>query len=285
MMKGNRRIAVFAARGIGDALLMMIASERFRAAGLNVTTIHPKLIELQEWFPGRSFAKAWTFAEDDGIVIENDNSERVRLLKASYRDRLSVFYPTYSFRKHGLLSSKDRVFNGKKSMAENIAEAAASLVGSDVVSKSNGIIPPKGLIHRLHRARIVIHPSSSSGDKNWLMEKYEEVAKGLEKRGYEPHFAPEFDSLSDLAAFVYESGFVIGNDSLLGHLASNLNIPTLIVADKSERMRLWRPGWLKGEVVALSDWIPRWKFFEKNWQYFISTSRVLRIFDDLASRF
>jgi hypothetical protein len=92
---------------------------------------------------------------------------------------------------------------------------------------------------------------------------------------------PEFSNLDDLAMYVYQSGFVIGNDSLVGHLASNLQIPTIIVADKNERMKLWRPGWLEGSVVTLSPWVPRWKFFEKNWQHFISSARVLRAFDDL----
>jgi heptosyltransferase-3 len=141
------------------------------------------------------------------------------------------------------------------------------------------------LNHRLHRRRVLIHHTSSLEDKNWLKEKFQEVALGLKRRGYEPVFVPEFSSLDDLAAYVYQSGYVIGNDSLVGHLASNLQIPTLIVADKEERMKLWRPGWLEGSVVTLAPWIPSWKFFEKNWKYFISSGRVLRTFDELSRLF
>jgi len=285
MTTQNKKAVVFPARGIGDALLMMIASERLRKEGYEVTTVHPKLLELQRWFPEHRLAKKWTFSDDEWIIVENDNSERVRLLKTAYRSSLSVLYPTYSFRKHGLLSARDRAFNFQKSMAENIAHAICSLLGKEEKLKENGISPPPGLIHRQHRSRVVIHPTSSDRNKNWLMEKYEEVAKGLEKRGYEPFFTPEFENLGDLAAFIYESGFVIGNDSLLGHMASNLNVPTLIIADKAERMNLWRPGWLEGSVITLAGWVPRWNFFEKNWQYFISSARVLKAFDDLAAAF
>jgi len=282
MMK-NKTAAVLPCRGIGDALLMMIASEAIRKNGVPVTTVHPRLPELREWFPGHSLARSYQFADSDWIVAENDNSEKIRCLKNSYPHRLSVFYPTYHFPKHGILGPADRLFDPRKPMAENIAAAIGSLLEMPGVSKDNGIVPPAGLSHRHHRHRVVIHPSSSSKHKNWLTEKYEEVARGLEKRGFEPVFAPNFPSLGELAAFVYESGFVIGNDSLLGHLASNLHIPSLVVADKSERMELWRPGWLQGRVITLSHWVPKWRFFEKNWQYFISSARVLRAFDDLAS--
>jgi hypothetical protein len=57
------------------------------------------------------------------------------------------------------------------------------------------------------------------------------------------------------------------------------------VADKAERMHLWRPGWLEGSVITLSDWLPSWRFFERNWQYFISPYRVLKTFDRLAYNF
>ena len=61
---------------------------------------------------------------------------------------------------------------------------------------------------------------------------------------------PYFRSLSETAAYLYESGFFIGNDSGLGHLASNLGIPTVTVAGKASSIKLWRPDWHIGKVVA-----------------------------------
>jgi heptosyltransferase-3 len=280
----SRKVKILPCKGIGDALLMLIAAERLHSAGYDVSTIHPKLPELQNWFPHLKFGTEWTFSDDEWIIAENDNSERVNALKKEQRDRLSVFYPTYLASKHGPLSPLDRVFEANKPMADNIAASMASLLETEK-SKENGVTPPPHLNHRLHRRRVLIHHTSSLEDKNWLKEKFQEVAQGLKRRGYEPVFVPEFSSLDDLAAYVYQSGYVIGNDSLVGHLASNLQIPTLIVADKEERMKLWRPGWLEGSVVTLAPWIPSWKFFEKNWKYFISSGRVLRTFDELSRLF
>lgn len=280
----SRKVKILPCKGIGDALLMLIAAERLYSAGYEVTTIHPKLQELQSWFPHLKFGSEWTFSDDEWIIVENDNSPRVNALKKEQRHRISVFYPTYLASKHGPLSPLDRVFDASKPMAENIAASIASLLKLEK-SKENGITPPAHLTHRLHRQRVLIHHTSSLEDKNWLKEKFQEVAQGLKRRGYEPAFVPEFSSLDDLAAYVYQSGYVIGNDSLVGHLASNLQIPTLIVADKEDRMKLWRPGWLEGSVVTLAPWIPSWKFFEKNWKYFISSGRVLRTFDELSRLF
>ncbi|MBS0648197.1 MAG: hypothetical protein JSS10_03115 [Verrucomicrobia bacterium] len=280
----SRKVKVLPCRGIGDALLMLIAAERLHQSGYEVVTVHPKLPELQSWFPHLKFASDGSLEEDEWAVVENDNSERVKSLKKDYRDRVSIFYPTYLASKHGPLSPLDRVFDAKKPMAENIAAAIASLLDAEM-SKENGITPLPHLIHRLHRQRVLLHHTSSLEEKNWLKDKFQEVAHGLKRRGYEPVFVPEFSSLDDLAAYVYQSGYVIGNDSLVGHLASNLQIPNLIIADKQERMNLWRPGWLEGSVVTLAPWIPAWKFFEKNWKYFISSGRVLRSFDDLSRLF
>jgi hypothetical protein len=281
----NHKVKILPCRGIGDALLMLTAAERLQSAGHDVVTIHPKLPELQNWFPHLKFDTQWIFSPDEWIIAQNDNTERILALKEKHRDRLSIFYPTYVPEKNGLLNPLDRVFNAEKPMVENIASSIASLLQVEKPSKENGITPPSHLSHRLHRQRVLIHHSSSLEDKNWLEEKFKEVALGLKRRGYEPVFVPEFSSLDDLAAFIYQSGYVIGNDSLVGHLASNLQIPTLIVADKAERMNLWRPGWLEGSVVTLSPWIPNWKFFEKNWKYFISSGRVLSAFDDLSRLF
>ncbi len=279
-----RKIKILPCKGIGDALLMLIAAERLHSAGYDVTTIHPKLPELQNWFPHLKLGTEWAFSDDEWIIVENDNSERVNALKKEQRDRVSIFYPTYLASKHGPLSPLDRVFDANKPMAENIATSIASLLEIEK-SKENGITAPSHLTHRLHRQRVLIHHTSSLEDKNWLQEKFQEVAQGLKRRGYEIVFVPEFPSLDDLAGYVYQSGYVIGNDSLVGHLASNLQIPTLIIADKEDRMKLWRPGWLEGSVVTLAPWIPSWKFFEKNWKYFISSGRVLRAFDDLSLLF
>lgn len=306
--------AVLPALGIGDAILMMIASHRLYLSGFQVTTFHDSLPELAPWFPHQSFEKNLSDEElinrlnpFDLIIAENDNSTRIKKLIAAFRgqspERLSIFYPTYFQAKHGLLHSTDKVFDPDRPMAENIGEAIANLLHKKDPSKNNGITPPLPLKHRVHSNRIIIHPTSRVPSKNWSSHKFLDLAKQLKDRGYDPHFCvspaerhqwenalqlgcslPHFSNLSELAAFIFESGFHIGNDSLLGHLASNLNIPTLIIADDEKRMRLWRPGWQSGEVVLPPQWIPnprifRWK--KNHWQRLISVRKVFKKFNKL----
>jgi hypothetical protein len=302
--------AVLPALGIGDALLMMIASHQLQQKGCAVTTFHDSLPELSPWFPGHIFQRRLSegdliasLASYDLILAENDNSPLIRQLIAHHRPRLCIFYPTYLATKHAPLSSLDKVFNGNVPMTENIARAIAELIGTALPSKENGLTPPPLLVHRSKKEQILIHPTSRVPAKNWKAAGYLKLARALCSRGFKPLFCigpqerdawnfvtgegfslAESSTLCDLASLVYESGFVIGNDSLICHLASNLNIPTLIIANDEKRMRLWRPGWLKGQLVLPPAYLPNWKFLrlkENHWQHFISKGKVLRSLDKL----
>jgi len=300
--------AVIPAKGIGDGLLMMIVSHQLREAGYRVTTFHRGLKELQEWFPGHVFETLISLealSPFDLIVAENDNSETIKALRK--QEKVSIFYPTFSESKHLPLSTLDQVFDPVRPMADNIAVATARLLQKDELSKENGITIPSGLIHRLHKKRIILHPTSSALEKNWFCRKYIKLAHQLEKRGFQPLFTvskqeradweylldfgfevPEFTTLHKLAEYVYESGFMIGNDSLIGHLSSNLAIPTIIISNNHQRMLLWQPGWLPGKVITPAQWIPNIKGLrlrEKYWQKFITTSNVLSCFDNLVRSF
>lgn len=301
----NLHAAVLPAAGIGDALLMLIASHQLQLCGWRVTTFHSALPELASWFPTHDFKapvpldhlKAF-----DKIIVENDNSPRIALLRTTFREKLTIFYPTYSPQKHGLLSPLDRAFCPKLSMAENIARAL-----SLTASKENGITPPASLEHRLHQKRVILHPSSSELKKNWLPERFLSLAIELKTLGYDPVFTvspkerrewlfleesgfslPHLPSLSALAALIYESGSVIGNDSLIGHLASNLNVPALIIANDRRRMRLWRPDWLPARLVFPPAYLPSCKGLrlrDTKWQRWISVRSVLKAFKNQRSSY
>lgn len=309
-----KRAAVLPSAGLGDALLMMIVSHRLFLEGYEVTTYHPGLSELQNWFPGHIFAEQPTpstlsslFASVDLLIVQNDNSPKIKALleiAQNERKKLSIFYPTYLPTKHAPLSQQDQVFKTEVPMAENLSQAVARLLSSREISKNNGLKVPEGFVHRRYPSRIILHPTSSHHTKNWSPKKYIEVALELKKRGFSPFFSlsqkereswkreeveiPEFSTLSEAAGFIYESGYMIGNDSLIGHLASNLHIPTLIIADNRERMQLWRPGWLQGEVITPPSWVPNWKGLrlkERHWQRFISKRQVLSSFINLARHY
>jgi heptosyltransferase III len=284
------RVAVVPCSGIGDAILMMIASHQLLAQGYSVTTFHPVLLQLREWFAsGHQFVSRKATIEDlqsfDWIIVENDNSFYINELKQAYPSRVSVFYPTYKEPKHGPLSPKDRVFDPTKSMVDNIACAIHSLLPGSKLSKDNGLTPLQNIVHRRYPSRIAIHETSSSQDKNWGLDSFMELAETLRAQKFQPVFVPQFATLSELAAFIYESGWVIGNDSLIGHLASNLQIPTLIIADSPRRMQLWRPGWLRGDLVTLPWWLPRGRWMKSRWSNQIRPKMVLRAFHHLIGRF
>lgn len=294
-------VAVLPAAGIGDALLMMIASHQLRSHGCRVTTFHNALPELSTWFPGHDLKKLpenliAALESYDLILVENDNSPKIKQLIANYRWRLSIFYPTYRADKHGPLAPLDHVFNPRLPMAINIASAISTLLSAEQ-SQNNGLTPLASLVKRRHLKRVLIHPSSSSTQKNWKAKGFLAVANRLRAQGFTPlfcvgpqekdawkwiektgHILADAPTLSDLAALVFESGFVIGNDSLIGHLASNLEIPNLVIADEEKRMRLWRPGWLQGELVL--PWLHLRKI---PWQHFISAGKVMRAFAKLSS--
>lgn len=309
------KVAVLPALGIGDALLMMIASHQFKLKGYDVTTFHNALPELSSWFPAHNLAPLPILEEllealtsFHLILVQNDNSSKITRFIQTFRSRLSIFYPTYCATKHPPLFPQDRVFDRNRPMAENIACAVASLLALAIPSKVNGLTPPhQGLIHRVKKERVVLHPMSRESVKNWKQTGFMTLARHLKNRDFHPVFCvgpqerndwkfveaqgfdlPEFDTLSQLASFIYESGYVIGNDSSIGHLASNLQIPTIIIANDEKRMRLWRPGWLLGQLVLPPPFLPNWKFLrlrEKQWQHFVSPSQVLRSFNQLVRVF
>jgi hypothetical protein len=302
---------VLPCQGIGDALLMMIASQRLLEEGYKVTTYHASLHELASWFPGHRFLPAppieqyeAAFGAYDLLVAENDNSAKISALRRLFgRTSLSLFYPTYCSRKHPPLSSRDKTFQETLPMADNIALAIAALLESEEVTKNNGLTPPDAAVHRSHPRRILIHPESRDPRKNWSARRYAKTAEKLSSLGYEPVFIcapdehkkwkealppgaalPLFLTLSELALYVYESGALIGNDSLIGHLASNLDVPTLVIADDWKRMQLWRPGWLPGAVLTCPYWVPNVKYLrlrKRHWRAFVTPRAVLDAFQKL----
>ena len=90
---------------------------------------------------------------------------------------------------------------------------------------------------------------------------------------------PFFESLSNVAAYVYESHSMIGNESGISHLASNLGLHTTVIAGNAKRIEQWRPGWSAGRVITPPSWVPNIKGLrlrENRWQLFIPTQTILK---------
>jgi heptosyltransferase III len=106
----------------------------------------------------------------------------------------------------------------------------------------------------------VIHPFSGSSRKNWPLEKFRAVARGLERhmpvhwcRGAEdPPLADavQITDLYELACWLAKARLYIGNDSGITHLAAAAGTPVLAVFGPTDPA-VWAP---RGHRVRIAPW-------------------------------
>ncbi len=306
------KVAVFCAEGLGDSLMMMVASCAYRKKGYSVTTFSNQLGYFKDWLPGFSFQKKPPIEDFskilpyfDIVLLQHENSPKAKAVYELGREKkipkLISFYNNYRSQKHyPIRKGLDFAFDEKKPMVENVAVSLQTLLGLSHPPKDIGLQIPSTLIHRKHRTTIVIHPTSSSFVKNWLPGKFLHLAKRLKKAGFRPILSlkkeesPPFSSalkegieiadsqtLSELASLLYEAGYFIGNDSGPAHLASYLHIPSLVIAHSKRGITHWRPGWKEASIVLPPNWVPNIKgmrFRDNYWSHLVSVKTVLTTF-------
>jgi len=297
------KIAVICAAGIGDALIMLIASHHLLKRGHSVTTFSRHLPGLGRWLEPAEYLTAWkdAFAGFDAVLLQHDNTPSAQEVVSFRKAGLPVyvFYPTYNISKHGpLIDGFDFAFDANQTMVDNTCLATEALFGQTATAE-NGLKPLPSLIHRKCQKRVLIHPTSGSVHKNWPKSKFLKLAKLLKNRNFQPVFilspqekeawpevqAPHNETLEDLASMIYESGYFIGNDSGPGHLASYLSIPHLIIRRWERNLPLWRPGWHQGAQLYPPRWVPNFKGLrlrEETWKYFITTRGVFNQFKSIV---
>lgn len=303
------RAAVFLHHGLGDGIACLGLSNNLQLNGWQVDTYQHALLPLQCWCPHLPILREPPLSElprilssyDWFFVTHNDTNDFVLQLvregKRRFPDRIRVMYLYPSKRMVNEPYYGDMQIDPTISVPENMIRFCERILKLPKITKGNGLIPPEELIHRRDERRVVIHPTSSREGKNWPKEKYVKLALHLQSLGYEIVFLPgdktgweevakscrieEFSSLDGLARFIYESGFFIGNDSGLGHLASALQIPTLTVCRRKTLAHLWAPRFSVGEVVTPSRWIPNirgLRLRDQYWKKFVSVDKMLKAF-------
>ena len=293
------KIAVFSCAGLGDCLLTTILSHNLAMQGHEVVTFHPFMSQLQSWFPHlpiRAFPPK--LEEFDRFFILYEKSDwMLKVLDTcleKYRDKTTVLNPIatpntdYPFWEEGR-------FDGNQTFADNLVAFCKTLLGKGV--KSNGIVLPPGVTPRRYLKRVVLQPTSSRPGKNWPRAKFLKLAEKLTQKGYEPVFivspaervdwpeAPVFADLDAMARFVCESGYMIGNDSGIGHLASCTGVPTVSLFKNERTAHFWRPAFAPGECCLPQGWLPnlkglRWR--DKYWHWNLSVCQVVRAFEKLC---
>lgn len=279
----QKPVAIICAKGMGDALIFMILAYHLSLHHIPVILYSDKLLSFQSWFP-KVLIAAYPKFEDLAVWRETVG----KIICANHPD-----FEARLVGQAGVIHFGRQQFNREQTAVKNVVQFCKQEFQLEGVTAANGIEIPPHLGYRRYPARVVIHPTSSDGArKDWPAHKFQALARRLKKAGFEPVFAvapneralwqarllgetlPEFPGLGDLAAFIYESGSLIGNDSGLGHLASLLNIPTISIFSQERTSLLWRPDWRPGIVV-----FPKISgIFRRQWRLFISVRQVYRAF-------
>lgn len=188
-----------------------------------------------------------------------------------------------------------RVLNDDSiSMVDQAVAFCQLKLGLKNAAADPGFVMPSTLTARRNPHRVMIHPSSYNEKKNWPHKKYLTFARRLRLQGYDPQFVlspkelalwsprlgdefpiPRFANARELAAYLYESGYVVGNDSGVGHLASALGVPVLTLFRKRRDGFCWRPGWGRNVIVRPVISIGA---LRNGWKLFLSVGRVEKAF-------
>ncbi|AQG98990.1 hypothetical protein A9R05_09235 [Burkholderia sp. KK1] len=278
-------IAVALPSPIGDSLIGLVLVNNLIRNGYRPVVFGWVAEHLADWFPHVTVgqADAWQGAFD--TVIE--------LLPTGYASALSRSGET-------LCVSTLPEYRGSKHMVDRAAEVATKVLGLRDVTRENGLVVPAGVVKGRFANRVAIHPTGSHPEKMWGRKKFLGLARGLTHRRWQPSFlvAPaEFGvwgdlaeegwevnalpKLGEVATWIAESSWFIGNDSGLGHLASAIGVPTLSLFMRQGLARSWRPGWGPGAVVLPLTVLPFGALRERLWQRMLTVRRVLAAFQTL----
>ncbi len=305
------RAGVFCHNGLGDGVNSLVLSNNLHLNGWKVDTYQNAMGSMQNWFPHLQVLSYPRIEElprilsayDWFFVVHNDTHEFVlKLIQEGKRRFPERFKVIYLYPSKNIVNEPyyaDCLTDPKISIAENLRLFCERILHLPKITRSNGFIPPTGLVPQKFKKRVVIHPTSANLARNWQKEKFIKLAYHLKKEGYEPVFIPgmkegweelEFDTpsfptLDLLARFVYESGYLIGNDSGLGHLASALGVPTLTFCRRRAWANMWGPGFHHSIVVTPGSWIPNIRGFrlrDRQWKKFITVGMARRGFERLV---
>lgn len=305
------KAAIFCHNGLGDGMVTLVLPNNLHLNGWKVQVYQNTIGSMQNWFPHLPVSAYPPVEElstilnsyDWFFVVQNDTDPFVLKLieegKRRFPEKLKVLYLYPSRHIVNEPYYADCLTDPGLPVAENMRLLCERVLHLPKLTKSNGLIPPEGLVHQKFPKRVIIHPTSGRPTRNWPKEKFVKLALHLEAQGYEPVFVPgeqnlpewqdvptrTFPTLDALARFIYESGYLVGNDSGLAHLASSLHIPTLIVCRRKTFAKLWAPSFYKGVVVTPYSWIPNirgLRLRDRHWKKFISVERVKKAFQQLV---
>lgn len=304
-----KKALVYSSCGLGDGLLFLVISKNLSQNGYLVDTFHPFLSEMNKWVnyttikPYPKDVKNLDFLKSYDLIIINSDYEKLNkeILKYCEKNLANITYELHPSTCKGKNPPiGDMKFDFSKTVLENFGFFCKNILNFKNFESSNELTVLKDLEYRKFSKRVVIHPSSKDLKRNWPKEKFKNLCYKLKNLGFEPVFIltdlekkqfedvniekPKFKNLEEIASFIYESGYMIGNDSGIGHLASSLKIPTLTIFSNRRKEKFWKPSFFMGRTVG--PWplinISHFRLREKYWEKTISVKRVLKNFIKLV---
>jgi heptosyltransferase-3 len=279
-------VGLLASIRLGDSLLLMSIANNLRRTGKQVTIFGSHIHALARWFPGFEIfplpppSEAASLLAGFDVIIQM-NPEQPLDGAQRYNANFACFLEWHSERQRPF----EPILKEFRSFTEEIFGVADW-------QNDNGMRAPAPLAHHAQAQRVIIHPTASDPNKYWSQSKFLKLARRLRADGYHPwlilekrereHWRTishgiadlvEIDSLDGLAGFIHESGWFIGNDSGIGHLASAAGIPTVTISERLRNMARWRPGWAPGLVVQ-PLWLPLRSWRRQYWRTAIPVFRV-----------
>lgn len=301
------RAGVFCHNGLGDGVNCLVLSHNLHLNGWSVETFQNTIGSMQNWFPhlpvqpypSIDALPAILDRFDRFFVVHNDSSDFVKALisegKRRFPERIKVIY---LYPSKNIVNDRyyaDCLTDPGMSVAGNMRRLCETVLHLPNTVHSNGFAPPEGLVFRKHSKRVIIHPTSGKPSRSWSREGFLQVAHHLKMQGFDPVFVPgatadwadigfevaTFSNLDLLARFIYESGYLVGNDSGLGHLASAIGIPTLTFCRGKKWSKMWAPSFGNGITLYPNSMIPNisgFRFRDRYWKELITVGMVRRAF-------
>jgi hypothetical protein len=280
-------IAVALPQPIGDSLIALVLVENLVRNGYEPVVFGWVAEQLADWFPHITVGRADDYRAAFDTVIE--------VRPTSYASSLS---------RSGSTLCLDALpeYGGSKHMIERIVDIAVNVLHLNDVTRSNGMVVPASVARGRVANRVVIHPTGSHPEKMWGSAKFLALSRVLTRRQMQPSFLVSPDELadwrdiathryeinalsrlSDVATWIAESAWFIGNDSGLGHLASSIGVPTLTLFMRRGLARSWRPGWGPGAVALPPAVLPFGGLRERLWKRLLTVRRVSAAFHSLRA--
>ena len=292
----ENRLAFIMSPRLGDSIIAMVVVYNLHLQGYQCVVYSKFLVMLKEWFPWCDIRPI-----PDAETAQREWPEFTMLLHTYPHDVLydaRLWHPQVKVLADNPLHNS-RVIN----MVDTQLLMLREEFGIENPERSNGIQAPAGCSLRKNYFRVVLHPTAAMKVRYWLPNRYIVLANKLRKLGFHPVFITTeseraatawiekagferacFATMGQVAQFLYESGWFVGSDSGLGHLASCMGIPTVSLHQRAKVRKRWRPGFAPNEgLIACVNLIYKpWK--ERFWKYFITVGMVVRAFKSLVKR-